>query len=149
MGTSDAPASGRAHDPFIFVLGDERSGTTMLRAMLDPHPDLAVPPEAHSVIGLLGHQVRPLDLEDILHAFAHDKYFADWQLDPAQLEFLRDDPRVLTRADAIAGLYAAYARARGKPRVGTRRAMPTARRARDLLWYSPCQTAYRARPAST
>ncbi len=126
MGTSAVPPSpsaapepvaGRAEDPFIFVLGHERSGTTMLRAMLDSHPDLAVPPEAHSVVHLLGHQVRPLDLDEILTAFAHDKYFADWQLAPADLEFLRTDPRVRTRADAIAGLYAAYARAHDKPRV--------------------------------
>lgn len=112
-----APAGGRATDPFIFVLGHERSGTTMLRAMLDSHPDLAVPPEAHSVVGLLGHQLRPLDLDELLATFARDKYFADWQLEPKDLEFLRDDPRVVTRADAIAGLYAAYARAHGKPRV--------------------------------
>ena len=84
-----APAGGRATDPFIFVLGHERSGTTMLRAMLDSHPDLAVPPEAHSVVGLLGHQLRPLDLDELLATFARDKYFADWQLEPKDLEFLR------------------------------------------------------------
>src|SRR4051812_20815684 len=102
MATSDAPPPpagvdgqglGRAHDPFIFVLGHERSGTTMLRAMLDSHRELAVPPEAHSVVNLLGHRVRPLDLDEILAAFADDKYFADWQLAPEDLEFLRDDPR--------------------------------------------------------
>ena len=88
----------------------------MLRAMLDSHPDLAVPPEAHSVIRLMGHQVRPLDIDDLLAEFAGDKYFADWQLPMASLEFLRHDQRVVTRADAIAGLYFAYARAHGKAR---------------------------------
>ena len=124
MGTSSAPRSevgtpqpgGRAADPFIFVLGHERSGTTMLRAMLDSHPDLAVPPEAHSVVPLLGHHERPLDLDDLFTSFATDKYFADWQLPMESVEFLRHDPRVTTRADAIAGLYFAYARAHGKAR---------------------------------
>lgn len=113
-----APAGGRASDPFIFVIGHERSGTTMLRAMLDSHPELAVPPEAHSVIPLMGRQPRPLDLDAFLAAFATDKYFADWNLPAEAVGALRDDPRVVTPADAVAGLYHAYARAHGKERYG-------------------------------
>ena len=33
-----------AYDPF-FIVGSERSGTTLLRLMLTAHPGLAVPPE--------------------------------------------------------------------------------------------------------
>jgi len=35
------------HDlpPMPVVIGAPRSGTTMLRLMLDAHPDLAIPPE--------------------------------------------------------------------------------------------------------
>src|SRR5919204_234741 len=33
--------------PAPFVIGVPRSGTTLLRLMLDAHPDLAVPPETH------------------------------------------------------------------------------------------------------
>ncbi|MEO6469610.1 MAG: sulfotransferase [Acidimicrobiia bacterium] len=115
MGTSDAPASGRAHDPFIFLMGHERSGTTMLRAMLDSHPDVAVPPEAHSVAAMLRGS-EPLDLDRRLNEFATDKYFADWQLPVQSLEVLRHDPRVRTTADAVAGFYATYAAAHGKAR---------------------------------
>ncbi len=90
----------------------------MLRAMLDSHPDFAVPPEAHSVIRLLGRQVRPLDIDGLIAAVRADKYFADWQLTDAVLAELRDDPRVVTVADAVAGLYAAYARTHGTTRYG-------------------------------
>ncbi len=85
----------------------------MLRAMLDSHPDVAVPPEAHSVAAMLRGS-RPLDLDRLLRDFAADKYFADWQLSSESLEDLRHDPRVRTTADAIAGFYAAYAAAHGK-----------------------------------
>ncbi len=39
-------------EPF-FVVGASRSGTTMLRLMLNRHPALAIPPESHFVIPLL------------------------------------------------------------------------------------------------
>ena len=40
---------GRAEPPFPapFVVGVGRSGTTLLRLMLDAHPELAIPPETH------------------------------------------------------------------------------------------------------
>ena len=83
--------------------------------MLDSHPDVAVPPEAHSVAAMLRGS-RPLDLDRLLREFAADKYFADWQLGIERLEALHHDPRVRTPADAVAGFYAAYAQAHGKTR---------------------------------
>ena len=35
--------------PAPFVVGVGRSGTTLLRLMLDAHPELAIPPETHFV----------------------------------------------------------------------------------------------------
>src|SRR5205809_595320 len=35
--------------PFPFVVGSGRSGTTLLRLMLEQHPDLAIPPESRFV----------------------------------------------------------------------------------------------------
>ncbi len=35
--------------PVPFIVGVGRSGTTMLRLMLDAHPDLTIPPETHFV----------------------------------------------------------------------------------------------------
>ena len=44
---SGSDASDRAPAPF--VVGAPRSGTTMLRLMLDAHPDLAIPPETYFI----------------------------------------------------------------------------------------------------
>jgi hypothetical protein len=33
--------------PFLFVVGCERSGTTLLWVMLDAHPAMAIPDESH------------------------------------------------------------------------------------------------------
>ncbi|MDQ3956728.1 MAG: sulfotransferase, partial [Actinomycetota bacterium] len=38
--------------PFPFFLGRGRSGTTLLRAMFDAHPDMAIPHESHFVVNM-------------------------------------------------------------------------------------------------
>jgi len=40
------------HEPPIFILGNRRSGTTMLRLMLTSHPNIAVPPEGGFLVRL-------------------------------------------------------------------------------------------------
>src|SRR5882724_1529126 len=39
----------RRAGPMLFGVGSGRSGTTLLRMMLDSHPELAVPPETHFI----------------------------------------------------------------------------------------------------
>ena len=39
--------------PIPFIVGMNRSGTTLLRMMLDAHPDLTIPPETHFVPDLI------------------------------------------------------------------------------------------------
>src|SRR5688572_28548977 len=38
--------------PPVFIVGSPRSGTTMLRTMLDAHPTLAIPPESHFITSM-------------------------------------------------------------------------------------------------
>ncbi len=40
-------------EPAVFVVGMNRSGTTLLRMMLDAHPQLTIPPETHFVPDLI------------------------------------------------------------------------------------------------
>ena len=42
-----------AGPPAPFIVGVTRSGTTLLRLMLDAHPDMAIPPETHFVPALI------------------------------------------------------------------------------------------------
>jgi Sulfotransferase family len=44
---SDKNSEEKTLTPSPFIVGVGRSGTTMLRLMLDAHPDLAIPPETH------------------------------------------------------------------------------------------------------
>jgi Sulfotransferase family len=81
---------------FPFVVGCSRSGTTLLRAMLDAHPELAVPPESHFAIQ---PRIR----------LRRDRWFGLWGIDAPDL-------RGLDVADAVRAVFAAYAAAQRKPR---------------------------------
>ncbi len=108
------------------VLGCVRSGTTMLRAVLDSHPRLAVPPESYFVVPALEQRARyegsgtaagTVDLGRLFTDIAADRSFPDWQLGPDALAEVRGR-RPRTVPDALLALYRAYARQQGKPRAG-------------------------------
>jgi Sulfotransferase family len=102
--------------PAPFVVGVGRSGTTLLRMMLDAHPQLAIPPETQFLPGLLDaadHGARGADLTE---AIATARNWDDFGLDREQLA-----ERIGEQADAAHALrsfYGLYAERQGKPRWG-------------------------------
>ncbi|HZQ85147.1 MAG TPA: sulfotransferase, partial [Acidimicrobiales bacterium] len=58
----------------IFVVGYERSGTTLLQAMLGAHPDIAAPPELHYLLRIveLRDYYGDLSDDDNLRRAVHD-----------------------------------------------------------------------------
>src|SRR3954468_22549156 len=111
--------------PFPFIVGVGRSGTTMLRAMLDSHPDLCIPGESHFLSSLLRpwrrrqltEQGRVVP-ERLLAELAKSRQFRNWGLDDDELRStLSTDPRP-DLADAVRRIYALHAHAAGKPRYG-------------------------------
>ncbi|MEA2124455.1 MAG: hypothetical protein QOI80_1237, partial [Solirubrobacteraceae bacterium] len=53
-----------AGDGPIFVLGHERSGTTLLQALLGAHPRIAAPPETYFLFRVAQHAAYLGDLAD-------------------------------------------------------------------------------------
>jgi Sulfotransferase family len=86
---------------FPFVVGCSRSGTTLVRAMLDAHPGMAVPPESHFALAP--------DVRRLRRALRRERWFALWEIEAPDL-------RGLGVADAVRALFAAYAAKEGKPR---------------------------------
>ena len=106
---------------FPFVVGCNRSGTTMLRGMLDSHPELAVPPEAYFVVPLLNSRALVHDGRFDTNAFLADvqdrESFRDgWQLPAAAVETLVSEWHPHDAAEALSELYGCYAREHGKTR---------------------------------
>lgn len=106
---------------FPFLVGCPRSGTTLLRAMLDSHSQMAVPGESHFIPTLVAARDRydadgRLDVERFVTDLSAHPRFERWELSTSDVRaaLLRRPPLVL--ADAVRRLYGLYAAARGKPR---------------------------------
>lgn len=104
--------------PF-FIVGCPRSGTTLLRSMLDGHSRLAVPPESHFIVTLwprrLGLRSRP---ERALEAVLEHPRFAAWDLDRKAVREAVKAAAPASYAALISAVFTAYADANGKPRWG-------------------------------
>lgn len=106
--------------PMPFVVGVARSGTTLLRLMLDAHPELAIPHETHFLKAVLGEPLRGADTTRE-RFFELLTGFPTWEdlKTPAELfreELLRVEP--FDVRDGVRAFYRLYARTRGKARWG-------------------------------
>jgi hypothetical protein len=109
-----------ARPPAPFVVGVARSGTTLLRMMLDAHPQLTIPPETHFIPKLIkvceeaGEDARERSFE----LLTTHRRWPDFGLDPDELRAAFDELDPFTAGDALRAFYAAYAARQGKPRWG-------------------------------
>ena len=55
----------------FFILGNPRSGTTLLRLMLNSHPKLGVPPEC-GMIQWWNEKYKNKNLQDVYDTFIND-----------------------------------------------------------------------------
>lgn len=108
-------------DVFPFIVGSGRSGTTLLRALLDAHPQLAIPPESYFVVTLARKSDRYISdagfaagmfCDDVA---AHPR-FEKWDLPEAEMRAAVEAAAPADYASAIRAVYAAYAAHQGKPR---------------------------------
>jgi hypothetical protein len=100
----------------VILLGVRRSGTTLLRVMLDRSPALAVPDESYFVPQLARRHGRSVDVDAFLDDLRRLPTLVDWGLSPeAVARRLRPGT---TTGEAIAAVFETYAAERGKPRWG-------------------------------
>ena len=108
--------------PVPFIVGQHRSGTTLLRLMLDAHPDLTIPPET---------QFIPLAAEKcagaadpaaaFIETLVSHVHWADFHLDADELERRVRELRRFDLSVAVRLFYELYSERIGKPRWETRR----------------------------
>ncbi len=107
----------------IFLLGVHRSGTTLLRYMLNSSPRLYIPPESDFIPRFFGRnptgRLTPERTAQILDTiFARYRFVREWQGDPPDPDaFWRTMPAP-TPSGFLDALYTAYARQQGAVRWG-------------------------------
>jgi hypothetical protein len=97
------------------VVGCERSGTTLLRAMLDSHRELSVPPESYFLIPLMK---EPYSQDAFLSLLAQHRRFVRWRLPIEDVAKGLRNAKADDLAAAVCVLYKTYAASCGKTRWG-------------------------------
>ena len=117
--------------PMPIIVGAPRSGTTLLRFMLDAHPELAIPPEtAFFSLDMNRPDLSEVDrrtfFETIVGFPADAPAWADFHLPKEQFWARLNEIEPFTRSAGYRAFYQLYAARFGKPRAGATRRRCTA-----------------------
>jgi hypothetical protein len=100
----------------LILLGVRRSGTTLLRVMLDRNAELAVPDESYFVPQLAHRHRRVVDVDAFVDDLRRLPTLVEWKVSPDEVA-RRLRPGMTTGA-AIAAVFETYANGHGKARWG-------------------------------
>lgn len=108
-----------ARPPMPFVVGVNRSGTTLLRMMLDSHPELAIPPETHFVPELISlcRQGEP-SITDLVSTVSAAREWDDFGLEREALADAFAGVAPVEAGPVLRAFYRLCAERAGKPRSG-------------------------------
>ena len=110
-GTPDPPAP--------FIGGATRSGTTLLRLMLDAHPNLAIPSETHFVPAMISRSIEgPVGADELAAIATTHPRWGDFGLEADEYAARVRALEPLTAAEAVRAFYRLYAEGQGKARWG-------------------------------
>jgi hypothetical protein len=109
-------------NPYVFIVGAPRSGTTLLRRLVDAHPDVAITRETHWITKLLEGEDAvsadsPVTPEVLARLRTHPK-FTRMEVDGSALDRLVSREGPVSYADFVTRVFDLYGEARGKRLVG-------------------------------
>ena len=108
-------------NPFVFIVGCPRSGTTLLQRILDAHPEIAIPPETFWIPYFFKNRIGITEdglVTDELIPQLFDYYkFYRMKLDQADVSSLTAGGPI-SYAAFVTGVFDLHGEVRGKPFVG-------------------------------
>jgi hypothetical protein len=112
----DGARTGDDRPPAPFVVGLTRSGTTLLRMMLDAHPQLTIPPETHFVPDLIKAARAEQGTDGMLAALTGNRTWGDFGISAEEMRERLGRIHSGDGAEAVRAFFDAYAKRQGKPR---------------------------------
>ena len=111
-------------NPFVFLVGCPRSGTTLLQRLVDAHPQLAIIHETFWIPGFFERRVglTPAGLVTpaLVPRLLEHRRFGQLGVGLDDLEGLIAEKESLAYSDFVSALFDQYGREHGKELVGTR-----------------------------
>src|SRR3989442_8404264 len=121
-------------NPFLFIVGCPRSGTTLLQRIVNAHPQIAITPETHWIPRWFnrrkGLTAEGLVTPKLVSKLLEYHKFPKLQIGREQLESLLGSGEPVSFPSFVSGIYDLYGKAQGKPLVGDKtpdyvRSIPT------------------------
>ena len=111
-------------NPYLFIVGCPRSGTTLLQRMVNAHPQLAIIPESHWILRLFderkGLTPEALVTPEVISCLLEQVDFRRCRVDQSELETLLESDQPVSYADFVTDIFDAYGRAQGKTIAGNK-----------------------------
>src|SRR5579864_4676725 len=97
-------------NPYVFIVGCPRSGTTLLQRIADAHPQLAITPEAQWIPRRFKelNGLTPEDLPGLIPQLLEHPKFAHLQFGADDLPKLLETPQPVSYADLVARIFDLY-----------------------------------------
>jgi len=109
----------------IFIVGTPRSGTTLLRLILDSHPEIAITPESSFLFstlslwdGLYPCLTDKRSIEKFIKDLKKLPQVRNWLLDTCTADMLQKDKKINNLSSFIDAIFSNYAHSKGKKRWG-------------------------------
>jgi hypothetical protein len=118
MGRRRRAARSDPPPPAPFVVGVGRSGTTLLRLMLDAHPRMAVPPETHFLPDVIKAADRGAGPDGVVEVLRASRRWGDMGISDSDIRARFHSLPRFDATSAARAIYRAYAEERGKERWG-------------------------------
>lgn len=111
------------NDRPIFIVGAQRSGTTLLRYILSSHPRIYIPPESNFIPRYFGSHPKGIlsrgqAIKTVAGILDYRMFFKDWGTDRPDPEQLVDSLNTITPATILDAIYGQYAALHGSERWG-------------------------------
>jgi hypothetical protein len=128
-------------EPRFFIVGFQRSGTTLLRLMLDSHPRVAIPLDTTGLwaryekrLGEFGSLTTTETRRRLIESILADERIRLWET-PLSVDEIVNSSNLPGYPGVIDGFYRAYSRARGKSRWGDKDPGNMGRLDQVLRWF--------------
>jgi sulfotransferase family protein len=109
-------------NPYVFIVGAPRSGTTLLRRIVDAHPEIAITRETHWITKLLeGEDAISPDspvTPEVLTRLRRLPKFTRMEVDGPALDRMLSSEGTVGYADFVTRVFDLYGQAQGKRLVG-------------------------------